>query len=520
MVNPARPNFRSRVLPLSYHEHSVLGGIDPWSCQGHAESSLSEVRCHMHSGFSPWLHLILPHLGTVVGFVLAVVFIARSGIDRRPVTSAWAWLLAMVLVPWIGVPIFLAFGGRKLRRRTAAKMKLYRSGHVAGQTTTIERVLAAAGVPPARDANDCELLSDGQVTFARTIDLIESAQRTIDLATFILARDPTGDAVLDALERKARENVTVHVLVDAFFAFRANHPGLARLRAAGGNVAFFMPLVLRRPFRGRANLRNHRKLLVVDGDRAIAGGMNLAQEYMGPTPLAGRWRDVAIALRGPAVGDIGHVFESDWAFATRPHAQSPGAEPSVKPVLETPDAGGASRGRVQVVASGPDTVSDPFYDTLLTVLFEARTRVAIATPYFVPDETLMRALFLALRRGVEMTIIVPLRSNHRLADLAGVSYLRDLQAAGAHVRPFLSGMLHAKVLLVDDRLAIVGSANFDMRSLFLDFELSLLCSSAQEIDAVERWFQGTLAACGERLSLGGRRRPLLEGVARLVAPLV
>lgn len=473
----------------------------------------------MHGGFSPWLHLILPHLGTVVGFALAVIVIARSGIDRRPVTSAWAWLLAMVLVPWIGVPVFLAFGGRKLRQRAEQKKKLYRPGRVDGQTTTIERVLAAAGLPPAREANDCELLIDGQVTFGRTVDMIQSAERTIDLATFILARDPTGDAVLEALERKARQNVTVHVLVDAFFAFRANHAGLGRLRAAGGEVAFFMPLVFRRPFHGHANLRNHRKLLVVDGDRAIAGGMNLAQEYMGPIPLAGRWRDVAIALRGPAVRDIVHVFESDWAFATAPHQQLPNAEPSETPGPGTPDAGVAPRGRVQVVASGPDTVTDTFYDTLLTALFEAKKRIAIATPYFVPDETLMRALFLALRRGVEMTIVVPLRSNHWLADLAGVSYLRDLQTAGARVRPFLPGMLHAKVLLVDDRLAIVGSANFDMRSLFLDFELSLLCTSTQEIEAVERWFQETLTDCAERLSLNRRRRPLLEGLARLVAPL-
>jgi cardiolipin synthase len=471
----------------------------------------------MRGGFNPWLHLILPHAGTVVGFALAVVLIGRIGIDRRPVTSAWAWLLAVLLVPWIGVPLFLAFGGRKLRRSAREKNKLYQVGRQGGQATPIERVLAAAGAPPARDANHCELLADGQTTFARTLEMIETAQHTIDLATFILARDPTGDAVLDALERRARQHVKVRVLVDAFFAFRANHRGLGQLRAAGGHVAFFMPLVFRRPFRGHANLRNHRKLLVADGKVAIAGGMNLAEEYMGPTPLAGRWRDVAIALCGPAVDDIVHVFESDWAFATRQNEPRP---PSGLAAESVRDTAVPSQGRVQVVASGPDTVSDTLYETLLTAIFEAQQRIAIATPYFVPDEPLMRALFLALHRGVQMTIVVPSRSNHRLADLAGASYLRDLQAAGARVRPFLPGMLHAKVLLVDDRLAIVGSANFDMRSLFLDFELLLLCTATKEIDAIGRWFEETLAACAESLNLGRRRHPLLEGVARLVAPLV
>lgn len=482
-----------------------------------------KVRCDMRSGFHPWLHLILPHAGTVVGFALAVILVARIGIDRRPATSAWAWLLAMLLVPWIGVPLFLAFGGRKLRRRAAEKSKLYRAGRQSGQTTAIERVLAAAGAPPARDANRCELLTDGQVTFAHTLEMIEGARRAIDLATFILAHDPTGDAVLDALERKARQRVKVRVLVDAFFAFRANHRGLARLRAAGGQVAFFMPIIFRRPFRGHANLRNHRKLLVADGELAIAGGMNLAQEYMGPAPLPGRWRDVAVALRGPAVGDIVHVFESDWAFATRQAEPPPSGELHAAAEGEAEaarDPAASPQGRVQVVASGPDTVSDTLYETLLTAIFEAQRRFAIATPYFVPDETLMRALLLALHRGVQITIVVPARSNHWLADLAGASYLRDLEAAGARVRPFLPGMLHAKVLLVDDRLAVVGSANFDMRSLFLDFELSLLCSSTGEIGAVERWFEETLAACAEGLSPAPRRRPVLEGVARLVAPLV
>jgi len=237
----------------------------------------------MFSGSRPWIHLALPHVGTLLGFALAIVLVARIGVDRRPVPSAWPWM-AIVLVPWIGVPLYLALGGRKLRRRVAEKPKLYGAGRAGMQTTAIERVLASGGAPPARDGNDCALLADGQLAFARTNEAIDRAERTIDLATFILANDPTGDAVLGALARRVRQDVQVRVLVDALFAYRANHRGLARLRAAGGQVAFFMPLLLRRPFRGHANLRNHRKLLVVDNQLAIAGGMNVAQEYMGASP--------------------------------------------------------------------------------------------------------------------------------------------------------------------------------------------------------------------------------------------
>ena len=468
----------------------------------------------MFRHLGPLLHLLLPHLGTVLGFGLAVVLVARMGTDRRPVTSAWAWLLAIVLVPWIGVPLYLGLGGRKLRRRAAAKTKLYPGGRAAGEETSVERLLAASGAPPARGANRCELLTDGQSAFDRTIEIIGAARRTIDLATFIFAGDGTGEAVTEALVARARGGVRVRLLVDAFFAFRASHRAFALLRAAGGQVAFFMPLLLRRPLRGRANLRNHRKLLVVDGETAIAGGMNVADEYMGPRPRPDRWRDVAVAIRGPAALDIAHIFESDWAFATDAQPTPPSA---AEPPAAAPDD---AAGRVQVVASGPDTVGDPLYDVLLSIIFEARRRVTIATPYFVPDDALSRALLLAVRRGVEMTIIVPARSNHPLADLAGAGTLRDLQAAGVRVRPYLAGMLHAKVLLVDDALAIVGSANFDMRSLFLDFELALLCASPAEVSSVARWFDDTLAHCGE--ALAGNRRPqaFREGVARLLAPLV
>jgi cardiolipin synthase len=226
---------------------------------------------------------------------------------------------------------------------------------------------------------------------------------------------------------------------------------------------------------------------------------------MGATPLEGRWRDLAARIAGPAVVDISDIFRADWAFAAG--EQLGPARP----------AGAAGPTSIQVVGSGPDAPSDLLYDVFLTSVFEARHRLWIATPYFVPDDALTRALELAARRRVDVRVLVPERSNHLSADLAGAPYLRQIAEAGARIARFRSGMMHAKVLLADS-LAVIGSANFDMRSLLLDYEIGLLLTGAGEIDALAGWFEATLQACGP-MPGAGRSRALVESVARLIGPI-
>ena len=320
--------------------------------------------------------------------------------------------------------------------------------------------------------------------------------------------------MIEHLIAKAKAGVEVRVLIDALFAFQSSRPMLAALERAGGKVARFMPL-LHVPFRGHANLRLHRKMVLVDDRVAVVGGMNLAREYMGPTPLPGRWVDVSMRIEGPAVGDLAAVFRSDWAFAS-------GEKLGALPVVEggpAPVAAGADTEALQVVPSGPDAASDRIYDALLTGIFRAEKRLYIATPYFVPDDALDRALTLAARRGVDVRVLVPERSNHRLADLAGASHLRLLAEAGARVQLYLPGMLHAKVVILDDDLALVGSANVDMRSLFLDYEVALACTAPARVAELARWFEDRARDTGT-LVPAGRAREVLESVARLVGPLV
>ena len=451
------------------------------------------------------------HLLSIATYLLALVLISQVLRARRAPSSTLAWLLVIALAPYAGVPLYLIFGGRKLKRMAAAKAPLFGQRSRDGEgVSDIERVLCTAGIPAAVDGCAVELLPTGEAAYRAIIEMLDGAKRSIHIATFILSGDEVGQAVLERLERKAAAGVEVRLLIDALFSFRADRRRLTALIRSGARVAYFMP-VLHVPFRGHANLRNHRKIAVVDGDCAMVGGMNLAREYMGPVPLAGRWCDVSMRVRGPAVAAIDALFVSDWAFAA--------GETLARPTTPLPiDA--RSGAVLQVVPSGPDVASDALYDAILSGLFQARRRIWIATPYFIPDEALACALALAARRGVDVRIIVPARSNHRAADLAGARYLRQIEQAGGQVCPYLPGMLHAKVIVFDDSVGVLGSANFDMRSLFLDYEIALFFYSKEEIDVLAGWFERTRSDCSDRLAPAGRGRALAEDLGRLLAPLV
>jgi cardiolipin synthase len=488
-----------------------------------------------------WVFLV-HHALWLSGLGVAALFAPSVLRQRRPTGSAFAWLLALVLIPYVGIPLYAVFGGRKFRGRVAAKgvltlgsarvpVQVQVQGQVQGddrRRPTVESVLGA-DIPAPSHLSSLRWFSDGEQAFRGIIEAIEGAERSIRIVTYLVGSDETGAAVLSALARRAAAGVVVELLIDDLLFYRAPHALVAALEAAGGKVARFMPL-LHLPFRGRANLRNHRKIAIFDGKRAVLGGMNLAEEYMGPRPLEGRWRDLALAIEGPPVATLEGIFHSDWRFAVGARAAaapaeapapagsgSPGPATSPAPTVFTAAPGGAL---AQVVPSGPDRPDDSLYDVLLQAVFGARERVWIATPYFVPDDSLYKALELAVRRGVEVRVVVPARSNHRLADFVAASLLRDLGRAGVDVWRFAPGMLHAKAVLVDQQLAVVGSANFDLRSLYLDYEVALLLYGADEARWLATWFETTCASASRGVPEAGRLIGTLQTLARLLAPLV
>jgi cardiolipin synthase len=459
-----------------------------------------------------WLLSVLPHLG----FLLALVLMANLLQQRRSPSSTIAWLLVILLAPYVGVPLYLIFGGRKVRRMAGRKPQIYQASTESDHhenTGTVDQLLASYGVPPATAGNRLELVTDGHHAYRQMLGLIEGARSTIHITTYLLGRDDASRALVESLTRRAREGVAVRLLIDDWGSWRVRRWSLAPLIDAGAQVSHFMP-VFHAPFRGRANLRNHRKLLVVDGRVALTGGMNLAWPYIGPPEVKDLWLDLSVVVEGPAVNELEALFASDWRFAT-------GADPgSASLPVPVPAAASFDSSVVQVVASGPDVAGDPLYESLLALIFSARNRIWIITPYFVPDEMLARALGLAARRGVDVRVIVPAHSNHLSADLARASYLRDLHNAGGHVLLYQPVMLHAKAVVFDDNLAVIGSANMDMRSLFLNFEVALFVSSPERVAEVASWATTLMADSQPELPVPGWPRELAENVVRLLSPLL
>jgi cardiolipin synthase len=450
----------------------------------------------------------------ILGFFLALVLLGHLLRQRRPPSSTMAWVLAIMLVPYVGVPLYVVLGGRKIRRVAARKENLLEAARRSSPPwpdASEDLPLAGGEAFPRRDGNRVAVLGTGEEAYRVLMQSIESARECVYISTYILGVDDTGRAIVRALTRKASEGVQVRLLLDAMGCMNVRRRFLHELTAAGGRHAFFMPM-LHLPFRGRANLRNHRKILVFDHKTAIIGGMNLAQEYMGVQSDPGRWHDFSLTVEGPAVADLYSVFRGDWAFAAREELPALEAGP---PALQSGDTL-----PLQLIPSGPDMSGDTLYDAVLTSIFGARERVWIVTPYFVPDEMLAKAMCIAARRGADVRIVVPLTSNHRLADVVRRSYLRQIQEAGGTVHCFRPGMLHAKVILIDDHLAIVGSMNMDVRSFFLNYEIALFMYSRQMTHRLEAWTGDVMGQC----DVGMKEAPVavqyLEGACRLLAPLL
>jgi cardiolipin synthase len=428
------------------------------------------------------------HALTLATVLVWLVMLARISGSRRTPQSVLAWLIAFAFVPLVAIPLYLLLGSRKFPRRAKGKQ---------------------LDVAPARPGCSFELITTGEAAFARLMELVRQAERSIDLTMFILGDDATGHAVVDALAQRAKHGVAVRVILDAVGCARSFRRAARRLRAARAHVRPFMPL-RHSPVRGRTNLRSHRKILIVDGEVVLAGGMNLASEYMGLPLREGeepRWRDVVAVVRGPVAADATALFESDWVFC----GGTKGAAETSTPPAPSGDA------LVQFVPSGPDMHTDTMYDLLLSGIFRARERIAIVTPYYVPDDALQHALVLAARRGVKTEVLVPTPSNHPVADVARRRLLRELTSNGVVVHSYTRGMVHAKAMVIDDDFAYVGSPNFDVRSLLLNYEDALCVYSPDAIAQVRGYVDALIAECSPE-TVVPRERRILEQIALLLAP--
>ncbi len=457
---------------------------------------------------------LLIHLLPSIGFILALALLSQILRERRSPTSTLAWLMAIIFIPYLGVPLYLIFGGRKMISKAERKPKLSQDKSKLFRDSNFSKAYLfepGDGIFPPSAPNHITFLPEGEQAFQTIIDLIQNAQHSVYIATFILGKDETGSAIVRALARKASQGLKICLLIDALGSVRISKKFLLPLLEAGGRVAFFMPMI-HWPFRGRANLRNHRKMIICDNQTAVIGGMNLASEYMGSHESIGRWQDLALLVQGPVTEHLSDIFGFDWKFASK---EALGDHSTTIQTLKSD-----SNDVTQLVASGPDVRSDSLRNAILTAIFRANRRIWIVTPYFVPDELLLEALCIACGHNVDVSIIIPQTSNHRLADLVREGYLTRVQEAGAGIWLYEPRMLHAKAILVDDTLAIVGSANMDMRSMLLNYEIALCIYDSDAIRQLDAWMLRLKTDCSVRKLQSKRSFGLIEGVGRLFAPLL
>jgi len=416
------------------------------------------------------------------------------------------WGPAVIFFPLVTATVLFLFGGRKHSALAQAK----------------QRIKAAAQrlAGPIRPAgNAIRLLGDrdGGDTLAALHAEILAAKHRIHLSTYILSPDAVGREIISLLVRRAREGVEVRLLVDAVGSWGTPTRLCRPLLKAGGQVARFNP-VLPMQGKGSANWRNHRKLALFDSQVAILGGQNLGLAYMGREPSNRRFRDCSFRVAGPAAAALEQVFIADWCQATN-------ADPAAFADVLRSQPNPQGEAEMEVIPSGPDCVSDPLWEKYVALIENARTSLTIVTPYFIPDQALFRLLLAAATKGRRVRVLVPRRSDHRLLDFARRWYLRQLKEAGAEILFFKPDVLHAKLLVVDDERFVMGSANLDMRSLFLNYEIAAVVRDPAALADVQA-FIASLAAESSPYSEDLYRRSrtwsgrALEALSKALAPLL
>lgn len=450
--------------------------------------------------------------------------------QSRTEQGAVAWALSLNTVPVVAVPAWMVFGDSDLESYVTAKragieetrpfadLFIENLRGAEGATdpgdselaTTLEQL---ASMPMTR-GNHVELLVDGENTYRSIFKAVDEAEDYILVQFYILRADETGGDLKERLIRKAKEGVRVWVLVDNFGSLTLPSEYLEEMEEAGIETSFFMDLS-GKANRFQLNFRNHRKIVVVDGKTGFVGGHNVGDEYRGKHPSLTPWRDSHIRLTGPVVKTLQVPFVEDWHWATGDIPENLDWEITSEDFVGEMEA--------LCLATGPADPMETCAMFFLTAINQAKDRIWIASPYFVPDDKLVTALQLAAVRGVDVRVLMPDMNDSRLVHFSSFSYLQELEKAGVKAYRYEKGFLHQKVALVDDKLSAIGSANFDNRSFRLNFEVTGIVYDEDFAGQVEEMllsdFENSRLSGAEEYEEKPFYFRLLIRLSRLLAPI-
>jgi len=443
----------------------------------------------MNEELSNAQNIYLYHGLIIFGGLLIITILIHMLYHRRSPSAIIAWLLSIILIPYISIPLYFIIGLRKRKNRykkSSLKLKnqpIYQNRHF-------------------------EIYTDSTKAYGAFMECIENAKSSIYISTYIFEYDKVTKEIVQALIKKADEGVEIKILIDSLgsIVLYLTQHRLRELKKAGIEIEFFMP-IFQMPFRNYINLRNHRKIYIFDNEKVLSGGANLSDEYIGPVFCKKRWEDILFLIDGSSVEQYFEIFASDWFYAS---------DERLKFSRDKKESDGDIY--LQVVPSGPDMERDALYEELLLAIYSAKEKIYIITPYFIPNNSLIEALIIAQHKGVDVRLITPKESNHTIVNLVRSSYMRELEEAGIKIHLYNGAMLHAKAILFDGKSVVLGSVNFDNRSLFLNYEVALFVYSQKIIKEIEEWADKLIANSSFGTKDVSDLRRVFENLMRIMAP--
>lgn len=456
-------------------------------------------------------------------------------LDNRNPSRTVAWLLALIFLPVVGMFLYLYIGQNHRKKKTFIKKRKqdYKVVHnllyhqidftdygeflkknFSDARGKVAPLLLNNSEAPITVNNEATILINGYETFREMLKSINEAKHHIHMEYFIIKDSDIGRRFQRALIKKAKEGLEIRIIYDAVGCWKLKEDFFGPLREAGVKLKPFLPVTL--PFFGnRLNYRNHRKILVVDGKVGFVGGLNIGDEYLGKNKKMGFWRDTHLKLKGEAVYLLQVIFLRDWFFVSKEELEE---------ASYFPKQGFCGQKMVQITSSGPDSYWESIHQAYFSSITTANKCIFITTPYLVPDESVLMALKTAAIRGVDVRILLPGRPDHRTVFWASKSHFMELLEAGVKIYQYQKGFVHSKVFIVDDNFSSVGTANLDIRSFHLNFEVNAFIYDEDTAKKLKKSFYQDLQESKQILLKDYEKRPFhhrfIESIARLFSPIL